>query len=314
MDRITSSIVPEHERVAFWEDLVTGRLLPMRLEPAGEHPFRGEIQARTVSDLAAVMISGQGVRGSHGRAEVARTDRHCHLACVHLGGETRLIHRDEETALRRGDVFVFDSRHRFALGLEQPWRHLVVAFPTHWLDGRLARPDLASGTVLRHRPLARLWARHLADAYSLADGLSPDAESLSARHSVELLALALNERPDTQPIPSEAGRAALFLRACRVISLEFADPALTPDRIAAKLRVSARTLDRIFAERGETIMRRVYDQRVHHAAKLLTDARAAHRPVTEIAFACGFGDGSHFGRVFMGRMHMSPSRWRRQQR
>ena len=314
MERITSDVVPSAERVAFWEGLVARHLLPMRLEAAGPHPFLGEIQARAVSGLAVVMLSGQGVRGAHERAEVARTDRHFHLACVQLGGEGRLIHCDEEVSLRRGDVFLVDSRRRFALGLEQPWRHLVVAFPTHWLDGRLARPELASGAVLRDQPLAHLWARHLADGYSLADALSPDAEALFARHSIELLAQALNERRDPQPIPSEAGRAASFLRACRLISLEFGDPTVTPDRIASKMHVSARTLDRIFAERGETVMRRVYDERIRQAAKLLTDAGATHRSITEIAFTCGFNDGSHFGRVFAGRMHMTPSRWRQQQK
>ena len=309
MDRMTSGSVSAGEQVAVWEDMVARHLLPMRLEAAGQHPFHGEIQARAVSGLAVVVVSGQGLHGSHGRVEVARTNSHFHLACVHLGGEGRLINRDEEVFLRRGDVFLVDSRRRFALGLERPWRHLVVAFPTHWLDGRLARPELASGVVLRD-PLAHLWARHLADGYSLVNALSPDAEALFARHSVELLAEALNERRDPQLIPSEAGRAALFLRACRLISLEFGDPTLTRDRIASTLHVSARTLDRIFADRNETIMRRVYDERIRQAAKLLTDSRAAHRSVTEIAFACGFNDGSHFGRVFMSHMHMTPSRWR----
>jgi len=312
MDRMTSSSVPAREQVAFWEDLVARQLLPMRLEPAGQHPFRGEIHPRAVSELAVVVISGQGLYGSHGRVEVAATDRHFHLASVHLDGEARLIHCDEQVSLQRGDVFLVDSRCHFALGLEQPWTHLVVAFPTHWLDGRLVRPELASGAVLRDQPLAHLWARHLTDGYSLADALSPDAEALFARHSVELLTQALNERRYPKLIPSEAGRAALFLRACRLISLEFGDPTLTRDRIASKLHVSARTLDRIFASHNETIMRRIYDERIRQAAKLLTDVAAAHRSVTEIAFACGFNDGSHFGRVFMAHMRTTPSRWRQQ--
>jgi len=301
--------------VDFWEDLVASQLLPMRLEMAGQLPFHGEIQAQMVSGLALVMISGQGILGSHGRAEVARTDRHFYVACTHLDGETRLVHRDKEVFLRRGDVFLVDSRRHFTLGLEQPWRHLVVAFPPHWLDSHLARPDLASGTVLRNQPLARLWARHLADGYHLADALSPDAETLFARHSVELLAQALNERRDTPATlatPPEATRMALFLRACRMISLELSDPSLAPHRIASKLRVSTRTLERIFAEHNDTVMRHLYDERIRQAAKLLTDAAAGHRSVTEIAFACGFTDSSHFGRVFTGRMQVTPSRWRRQ--
>jgi AraC-like DNA-binding protein len=104
----------------------------------------------------------------------------------------------------------------------------------------------------------------------------------------------------------------VFQAACRSIALEFGDPALTPDRIASRLHVSTRTLARIFAEHDETIMRRMYDERVGRAARLLADTGASHRSVTDIAFACGFNDVSHFGRAFAARMQMTPSRWRQQ--
>jgi AraC family transcriptional activator of tynA and feaB len=214
--------------------------------------------------------------------------------------------------LRRGDVFLTDSRDCFELGLERPWKHLVVVLPAHILDGRLTRPELAAGAVLRDQPLARLWARHLSDGYALADALSPAATALFGQHSVDLLAQALEERGQQRPGRSDAWRAGVYLRACRLISLEFADPALTPDGVASVLQVSTRTLARIFAEHGETVMRHIYHERIARAARLLADPGVAHRSVTDIAFACGFNDTSHFGRVFAARMLMTPSRWRQQ--
>jgi hypothetical protein len=83
----------------------------MRLEAAGQHPFHGEIQPRAVSKQAIVMLFGQGIHGSRGCAEVARMDR----------GEARLIHRDKEVFLRRGHVFLIDTRRRFALTAGPPW-------------------------------------------------------------------------------------------------------------------------------------------------------------------------------------------------
>jgi AraC-like DNA-binding protein len=59
--------------------------------------------------------------------------------------------------------------------------------------------------------------------------------------------------------------------------------------------VSTRSLARVFAERGTTIMRGVFDERIGQAMKLPASTQAAHRSITEIAFACGFSDSSHFG-------------------
>jgi len=70
-------------------------------------------------------------------------------------------------------------------------------------------------------------------------------------------------------------------------------------------------LARVFAANHETIMRRVFEERLRQAARLLTAPEAAHRSVTDIAFACGFNDVSHFGRMFAARMGMTPSGWRR---
>ena len=100
----------------------------------------------------------------------------------------------------------------------------------------------------------------------------------------------------------------MYRDACRVIELRFRDPDLTPDQIARELHISTRSLSRLFAAHHETVMRRVFDVRIRHAMKLL--AAPAHRSITEIAFACGFNDISHFGRAFAVRVQRTPSEWR----
>lgn len=78
--------------------------------------------------------------------------------------------------------------------------------------------------------------------------------------------------------------------------------------------MSSRTLARVFAANDETVMRRLFEERINQAAKLLAMPEAYYRSVTEIAFACGFNDASHFGRVFAAKMHMTPSQWRQRKR
>lgn len=309
---ITTESTPPRERADFWADLVSRHVNPMRIEPAGEIPLHGEVQARAIGELAAATVSGRGLRASHGGPQVALTRDHRYAVGVHLAGEARIARRGEQVALQPGDVFITDFRYEFAFDLERPWRHLVVTLPTCWIDSRVARPELISGAVLRDQPLARLLACHLDNGYAIAGAFSPAAATLFAGQSVDLLTQALAEQHSWQPTPSEAWRAAMFVRGCRLVALQFGDPTLTPDRIARGMRVSTRTLDRIFAAHGETVMRRVLDERVRRAAELLTSPAAAHRSVTEIALACGFNDSSHFGRAFVARMHVTPSRWRQQ--
>lgn len=314
MIAVTTDSVRPQERVEYWEDLVTRHVTPMRIEPSGRSPLRGEIHAQVIGNVTVAEVSGYGMNASHTRAEVAHTTGHLYAACVNLDGDARIKRGGEQITFKKGDVFITDSRHEFTLDLERPWRHLVVSLPTHWVDSRVTKPELLAGMVVPDHPLIRLWATQLAEGFAMASSFSPAAATLFARHSVELLAQALDEVHCDQPTPSDAVRAAMFLHACHLIALRFGDPELGPDQIARDLHISTRSLARIFATHNETVMRRVFDERVRQAMTLLSAPGAAHRSITEIAFTCGFNDSSHFGRVFAARVQVTPSQWRQYNR
>jgi AraC-like DNA-binding protein len=310
----TTDDIRPTERAEFWADLVSRNVTPVRVEPAGARPLRGELRAHSVAGLGIAEVSGAGLRAVHAREHVANASTHVYAACVHLEGEARLCSGSRTVTLQPGDVFLTDSRQPFTFELDGPWRHLDITVPVHWLDSRVARPEALSGTVVRGRPLARLWSSHLAAGFAAAEALSVDAGALFARQSLELLSQLLDESGGervTPVTPSEAARAAIFTRACGAIALDCGNPDLTPADVARAVGVSSRTLARAFAAHGESVMRRVLDERVRQAARLLRSRAHAHRSVTEIAFRCGFNDLSHFGRVFAGRMHVTPSAWRR---
>jgi AraC-like DNA-binding protein len=314
MTTISTDTVLAHERAEFWADLVSRHVTPMRIEPTGERALRGEIETRLLGDIGVAQVSGMGVQALHSRGQVARAGDHRYAACVHLAGEARLVRHGAQIALKQGDVFVTDSRDEFTLDLDQPWRHLVITLPTELLDSRVTRPELTSKAVLRDHPLVRLWASHLATGFGLAGSLSSSSAILYARHALELLAQLLEEYHHTTPTQSEAWRAAMYLEACQVIALKYGQPDLRPEDIAKAVHVSTRTLARLFAANGESVMRRVFDERIRQAARLLSGPQSMRRSITEVGFACGFNDASHFGRVFAARLGSSPADWRRRER
>jgi AraC-like DNA-binding protein len=310
MITMTTDDVAQRERAEYWADLVSRNVRPMRIEPSRQLPLSGKITARAVGDVMVAEVSGCGIHALHTATEVGRTRHHQYAACVSIEGEARIVIRGKQHILKRGDVFVTDSREEYRLDLERPWRHLVVSLPTHLVDERLARPEQLTSGVLREHPLVRLWASYLSNAFALSSAFSPAGDSLFARHCVELLAQAIDEQDCDRLTPSPAWRDAMYRDACRVIAFRFADPTLAPDHIAMELHISTRSLSRLFSAHNATVMRHVFDVRVRHAMKLLA-APEGHRSITAIAFACGFNDSSHFARAFAARVQETPSEWRR---
>jgi len=310
MTTMTTDNVAQRERVEYWADVVSRNVRPMRIEPSRRVPLQGMVTARAIGDVTVAEVSGCGIHAHHTSGEVARTREHRYAVCVNIDGDARINRRGKQFILQRGDGFVTDSRDEYSLDLERPWRHLVVSLPTRLIDDRLARPEQVGTGVLRNHPLVRLWANNLTNGFALASTFSPPGASLFTRHCVELLAQAVDEQDRNRLTPSPAWRDAMYRDACRVIAFRFGDPNLAPDHIARELDISTRSLSRLFAAHNETVMRRVFDVRVRHAMTLLA-APAGHRSVTEIAFACGFNDSSHFGRAFAVRVQCTPSEWRR---
>lgn len=308
----TPEVVAPRERFDAWSDFLERSLMPLRIEPAGEHPFHVGMEVRTVGELALVNVAGAGGNVTRGRSEIARSSEHFHIVSMHLRGVASLTIRGKERHLARGDVFLIDTMHELRFGLERPYQHLLMKVPKEWLNARLPRPDLLFGSVLSHQnALARLSAGYLLAGFQIADQLPSSASAMFSEHLLELLSEAfVGGRPPDQP-PAKEWQAAMFVHACRVIALKIGDAALTPNLIAGQLGISTRTLHRIFASHGETVMQHVLKERIKRAAKLLTSPRVRHRSITEVALACGFNDLTHFGRAFTQHMGLTPSEWRR---
>lgn len=90
---------------------------------------------------------------------------------------------------------------------------------------------------------------------------------------------------------------------------EHDDEALQPAEIARACGISVRTLERIFANTlHSTPNAWLNDRRLMRGAELLS---TTDRTITEIALACGFGDGNYFSKMFSRKFVFSPREYRR---
>jgi AraC-like DNA-binding protein len=129
-------------------------------------------------------------------------------------------------------------------------------------------------------------------------------EAIKQLVQLSLLELAGHETAVTQ-------REALRDRIRIHVQRHLGNPQLSVGSIAHALHCSRRHLYNAFAGEGETIAAYIQRMRLEACIRDLQQRSAPERPITEIATSWGFGNPSHFSRVFRDRTGMSPTQFRR---
>lgn len=127
---------------------------------------------------------------------------------------------------------------------------------------------------------------------------------------MDLFALAISASNSAVMSDETSVRVAHRHRAVRFIEANFASPDLHSGAIARALRLSPRYLQKIFADRGETLSRVIRARRIAEARRLLERNESRKPSVAQVAYAVGFDDVAHFSRTFREITGVTPSTYR----
>jgi len=131
-------------------------------------------------------------------------------------------------------------------------------------------------------------------------------------HMFDLAATLLGPTREAAEIASTRGLRTTRLKAILAeIDRHFADPNLSAKTIAARHGLSRRQVERLMEENGETVSRAVLRRRLAEAAAMLSDPDTRNMRISDIAFACGFGELSHFNRTFKREFGEAPRLFRK---
>ncbi len=249
---------------------------------------------RAPAALRGMLARGFGVATVTGTRLQARFEAGA-STCLKLvsieAGRAELRTSRGRERLQPGDLVLLDPRDGAELCSDAGFRHAVAFVPR--FEGRL---------------IGQAWAAQAADepllgllrGWRRSAGLSPSSGWAAAMAMSQLLAERLSAGPAPQAWVQRQSRS--------FVELDLA--AVTPDSLAARLRLSRRRLDQLLAAQGLTASRLIWACRLQRAAGLLRmDAQAS---ITTIAHGCGFKDSSHFSRLFRQAYGQAPSAWRAQ--
>ncbi len=180
------------------------------------------------------------------------------------------------------------------------WENLAgfaESFPNLTAGGELFTIDrnrftCAGGTAAADMMLHRIGARH---GQALAKNVAEQIlqERIRPGTALQPTAQVLDEPP-----------APLLLARARELMRNHVEEPLEVEAIAARLGLSRRSLERLFARHGQRSPARAYlEVRLKRAQQLLRQTRM---PVVEVALACGFTSAAHFSRVYRAAFGKPP--------
>ena len=213
-----------------------------------------------------------------------------------------------EVGLDPGQLAVYDTGRPYRIRLEGAWTCAVMALPreaislpegdldrgmyrmypaTHGPGGVLSHFVVSTVTQPEHPGAAAAVKLGEAGSTLLAGTLLDDGDLVGADAADDLRA-----------------HVVWYVRA------HLDDPQLSRASIAASHHMSARTLDRLFADQPWSVSGLIRHERLEAVRRDLADPVLCHRSVAALAARWGFFDAAHFSRLFRQHYGYPPSQTR----
>nr|QDF37993.1 helix-turn-helix domain-containing protein [Bradyrhizobium symbiodeficiens] len=306
----TSESYAQDDRPDAWRDV----LAAVGLQPAGGHGLFDGHATASHRHAAGVALTRMAA-GAQSVGPLSRANEDLPIALMPVEDGMVLKSAGSHRIVPVGHLVLLPRSGDWSIVFQRDMRAIVLSVTSEALHGRLSgKPRLGEARVVPTTGFADVFSRLLDAAARTLDTLS-DAEWNSLAQSLVdlLLTLAHQLAASTSDAGSSAAQAALLHRICQTIERRLDDPDLVPVRVAQAEGISERYLQKLFETVGDNFTHYVRERRLQRAWADLSNPTEAHRSISEIAYAYGFGDSAHFSRAFRHRFGLPPREFRQQE-
>jgi AraC-like DNA-binding protein len=308
---LSTDPIPPKERGPLWCEWVWRHFGGLGSDLYGDSDFDGHLASSHAGDVILTRLEAN-------RHRVLRTTKMARLSdapylkiVAPWQGSAEVTQRGRAAAVRAGGWTLYDTTLDYTVANPERSDHLIVMLP----KDQIASPALPLGELVARRVggdsgISRVALETMRNTYLELPYMSEAAARGAGELLIQLVRLSLMELAGQGTAQTQ--REALKDRIQRHVAQNLRDPALSIDGIALALRCSKRLLHQAFEGDDDTLTGYIQHQRLAASIRDLIDPANAARSITDIALGAGFGNLSHFSRVFRAHTGGSPSEFRRQ--
>jgi AraC-like DNA-binding protein len=304
---LSADELPPSEREAYWRHVMSDTFAPVTIGEMIDGNVGGSIRGHWVGRLMVtdVRSTAQDIRRTP--RLISEADNAYFQVAVVANGIGRISQDDRQAVLRPGDCVLYETTRPFQWLFHNDWDVWVFSLPSESV--RLTdrqRQDISAHRLDGTSGLTGVVSRFLLDLARNSEDLPAEQSERVLAHASDLVVTLLSDRLDNTTAIRGAVQRSLTLRIKDYIDQRLSDADLGPAEIAAAVNISTRYLHKLFEAERQTVSLYIRGLRLERARRDLLDPHLAHRSISAIAYACGFGDLSGFNRAFKDAYAASP--------
>jgi AraC-like DNA-binding protein len=294
----------QRDPVREWREQIARHLLGLDFKPLSDAPFKAAVQPIFQDPRIVRAAFSPGI--TFRDAELIKKDPDISFAVlIALSGNIFVKHHGRDLQLGRGDATLLHSRANGDVGSPEQFSYMPVLIPHAELATRVVRFDEAiARRIPRQSEALQLLRGYIC---ALKNGrFGRKGRLILRQHLVDLAALAITPHGALGESNLSAVVSARLGVVLDHIASHFSDPELSLTRVARRLSISPRYLQRLLKTSGTSFTAHVTELRLKHAFMLLTAENLLDVHICAVALQAGFSDISHFNRLFRSRFGDTP--------
>src|SRR6201998_2950861 len=223
--QFTQNGVPGYRRLALWQDIVCDVYVQLDCKSDLGSAFSGSVTRARLGEATCSEVSSQRQHVFRTPSRIARAHEEFFLIALGKHGVGGVVQDGRETLIRPGEFAIYDTTRPYELHFAAAFTQTILQVPREMLRRRIAGTEALTAIAFGgDRPLQKLAHDFVYQLCQSADRIGAGEGIRLSEAALELVAMAMSERLDGQPLSSSTHRSALLYRLKTHIRAHLADP------------------------------------------------------------------------------------------